>query len=298
MEVVSRPLIVLHADQALESELKRLRSKAYEVRSVGSWTELRLEVRRAAAVPVVLVDPYAEARDADGPAPALRSFLRDFTYVPVVAAMETRPARFRDLRVLGSWGISEIISLDQEPLAEAIGQRLRSVTGRALRNLLRESLPSFLPARAVSIALAAADAATAGGHARYLARSLHVSRRTLSRWCVRAGLPAPRRLLAWMRILLAAEMLDDPRRKVSSVAYTCGYSSDNALRTALHAFLHFTPRALRKAGAFSVASKALLGELTATREQRRKEIEARRLRAASAVGAAGPDRSGRSGPAP
>ncbi|MDB4949606.1 MAG: hypothetical protein JWM27_2255, partial [Gemmatimonadetes bacterium] len=283
MEAVSRPLIVLHADTALGSELLRFRSKGYQVHTVQTWTELRLEVRRAAAVPVVLVDPYAESRDDDGPSAALRSFLRDFTYVPVVAAMETRPARFRDLRVLGSWGISEIISLDQEPLAEAIGQRLRSVTGRALRNLLRDSLPSFLPARAVSIALAAADAATAGGHARFLARSLHVSRRTLSRWCVRAGLPPPRRLLAWMRILLAAEMLDDPRRKVSSVAYTCGYSSDNALRTALHAFVKMTPRALRKTGAFSVASKALLAELTAAREARRREVEARRRAAALAA---------------
>jgi AraC-like DNA-binding protein len=292
MEAVSRPLIVLHTDEVLGVELRRLRNRSYHVHSVDTWTELRAEVRRAAAVPVVLVDPYADSRGADGPAAALRAFLRDFSYVPVVAAMETRPARFRDLRVLGSWGISEIISLDQEPLGEAISQRLRSVTGRALRNLLRNSLPSFLPARAVSIALAAADAATAGGQARYLARSLHVSRRTLSRWCVRAGLPAPRRLLAWMRILLAAEMLDDPRRKVSSIAYTCGYSSDNALRTALQAFLKTTPRALRKSGAFTVASRALLAELTATREERRREVEARRLQLSAGAARTTHDRPG------
>ncbi|HET6229607.1 MAG TPA: helix-turn-helix domain-containing protein, partial [Longimicrobiaceae bacterium] len=254
-----------------------------DVCSVRSWTELRIAVREAAALPLVVVDPYAEGAGGDGPSPSLRAFLRDFNYVPVVAALETRGPRFRDLRVLGAWGISEIISLDQEAIAEALAQRLRAVTGRAMRTLLRDALPSFLSTRALTIALAAAESVSAGGHARSLARSMHVSRRTLSRWCVRSGLPAPRRLMAWMRILFAAQLLDDPRRKVGSIAYTCGYSSDNALRTAIHAFLGLTPRAMRKLGAFTTASRALVAELTAVREQKRKEAEAERVRRKEAL---------------
>ena len=57
--------------------------------------------------------------------------------------------------------------------------------------------------------------------------------RTVLRWAERAGLPAPRRMLAWMRILLAAVLLDDPGRTVLSVAHACGYSSDSSLRRAM-----------------------------------------------------------------
>lgn len=56
----------------------------------------------------------------------------------------------------------------------------------------------------------AAETAATGGQAEDLAHVLSVTRRTLLRWSEQAGLPPPRRLMAWMRILLAAAMLDEP----------------------------------------------------------------------------------------
>src|SRR3712207_9332148 len=81
-----------------------------------------------------------------------------------------------------------------------------------------------------SIVDAAAEVVAVGGHGRDLARSLQLSRRTLLRWCERAELPPPRKLLAWMRILLACELLDDPGRTVLSVAHACGYSRSEERR--------------------------------------------------------------------
>ena len=96
---------------------------------------------------------------------------------------------------------------------------------------------------------------------------LYLSPRTLLRWCDRAELPPPRRILVWMRVLMAAELLDDPGRTVSSVAEACGYASVNSLRRALQDFLHTTPTMLRREGAFAIAAQAFLKDLARTREQ-------------------------------
>src|SRR3712207_4948195 len=118
-----------------------------------------------------------------------------------------------------------------------------------------------------SIVDAAAEVVAVGGHGRDLARSLQLSRRTLLRWCERAELPPPRKLLAWMRILLACELLDDPGRTVLSVAHACGYSSDSGLRRVTQKFVGSSPTELRRRGAFARASKVFLESLAKYRTQ-------------------------------
>jgi transcriptional regulator GlxA family with amidase domain len=115
--------------------------------------------------------------------------------------------------------------------------------------------------RARTLLMAAAEVVSMGGRGRDLARSLHLSERTVLRWSERSGLPPPRRLMAWMRILLAASLLDDPGRTVLSVAYACGYSSDSSLRRAMQDFLGTVPTVLRREGAFTRASRLFLEEL-------------------------------------
>lgn len=268
MESAARPLLLLHDSGELlaQSELFA-RKHRYRVRRVESWNALRTAVREESPLAVVMVDPYVEA-EGGKPAGALRSFLRDFDYVPVVAAMETR-TRFRDLLVLARWGVSEVISLDQEALPEALRQRLEAVEGWGLRGALSRSMPRDMTGPATSILFTAADVATEDGSARALARALNVSRRTMTRWSARVALPPPRRLLAWMRLLLAAELLDDWRRKVYQVAHAVGYASDNNLRTALDAFLGRTPKELRRVGAFATVSGAFWEEVRRLRRERR-----------------------------
>jgi AraC-like DNA-binding protein len=242
---------------------------------------------REAPPGAVIVDPYVEAQQQHGPPPALEAFLRDFFYVPVIAALETRTG-FRDLLVLARWGLSEVISLDQEILPEAVRQRLRAIEGWGLRSALRRSMPRDLPAPTASILFAAADVAVIEGNTTSLARTLGVSRRTITRWCERAALPPPRRLLAWMRLLFAAELLDDWTRKVYQIALASGYSSDNALRTALEAFLERTPKELRREGAFETVSACFWEELRQLRQAHRNGGVRGRLPGT------GPDRLGES----
>lgn len=275
MKKVYRPLLVMHPDAAFRERVRRACGNDYHFQAVPSWGELQDAIRESPPAAVALVYPYDVAGwgRANGSGPGelsseLRSVLSEFPSLAVLAALEVTPERFDDLRTLGNWGVVQVISLDHDDTPYAIAQRLRAARGRPLRALIEHVLPPETSGRARAIIEAATDVVTAGQHGRDLAKSLHLSRRTLLRWCQRAGLPAPRRLLAWMRVLLACELLDDPGRTVLSVAHTCGYSSDSGLRRITQKFLGWSPTELRDRGAFRAASSAFVEQLEEARKVR------------------------------
>lgn len=265
MHPITRPLLLLHPDKVFRERVRRASWQKFEVRQVTTWAGLREAVQESAPGALVVVDPYTESNGNGALSPALHAFLLDFPSTTVLAALHVGPEDFRQLRLLGEWGVADLICLEEDATAEAIGQLLLSVSGMRLRALLEEFLPPTLPGRARSILLIAADAASSGGHASDLADALGVTRRTLLRWCEDSQLPPPRRIMAWMRILLAAEMLDEPGRTVASIAFACGYASDTALRTTLNMQLGKTPKVLRREGAFMTTSEAFLHELRSAR---------------------------------
>src|SRR5690606_34924246 len=168
------------------------------------------------------------------------------------------------------WGVGLRVDRGAEMPATALGRRLLAARGRPLRGLVERQLPSYTSAAARSILSAATSIVAEGGQGRDLAKALHITPRTLSRWCRKAGLPPPKRLLAWMRILLAVEFLDDPGRPVSAVALACGYAADSSLRLALRRFTGLNPTELREKGAFEVASREFVAALAEARAPRRR----------------------------
>lgn len=237
------------------------------LRDTSSWETLRQGLRNRVQADMAVVDPYHGRGTADGPAPELRLLLRELSSAAVLVAVGLKSSQPRDLRTLGAWGVTDVIVTDQDD-AGAIARLLRSARGRPLQTLLERSLPSAVSSRGRSILGAAADVVATGGQGERLARSLYVSMRTLNRWCEGEGLPPPRQTLAWLRILWAAEMLDDPARSVEAVALACGYASDSGLRRAFDDFLGVSPTAVRKQGAFATASRAFQRALEAPAEPR------------------------------
>jgi AraC-like DNA-binding protein len=269
MKKVRRPLLVMHPDALFCQRVKQAGGTHYVFQPISDWDALGEAVRGMPA-PLVVVDPYVSSNGHRGPSPNLRGLLAEFPSMAVLAAMEVKPDRFDDLRTLGKWGVVQVISLGHDDTPHSIAQRLRSARGRPLLALLEQVLPPDTPGRARAILEASVEVVSVGGHGSDLAQALHLSRRTLLRWSQRAGLPAPRRLLAWMRILLAAELLDDPGRSVLSVAHICGYSSDSGLRRITQKFLGASPTELRRHGAFGHAAKLFLEVLSETRRAERK----------------------------
>jgi len=279
MQTISRVLLVLHSDEAFRDRVHKAGASQFRTWSVTDWDSLRDAVQEAPPAAVVVVDPYLDVPGRKELSPRLRNLLWEFPSITVIAALHLRTDRFRDFHILGEWGVAEILDMDEESTAEGVEKRLRVGYGHPIHRLLSRALPPQLSGRARSILLAAAEVAASGGQGRDLARALHLSERTLLRWCERAHLPPPRRVMAWMRILFAADLLDDPGRTVLSVAHACGYVSDSSLRRAMQDFLGIAPTALREQGAFTTASKMMVQELVQIRRQAREEREVEYLRA-------------------
>ncbi|MBV9773412.1 MAG: helix-turn-helix domain-containing protein [Gemmatimonadetes bacterium] len=263
MREALRPLVLLHSDPAFRERLRRIAQGRFDLRRVQEWPELDAAVRATAPGGIVVVDPYHGRSPRDRLAPELISLLRRFPSAAVVAAPFMRPGWLEDIRILGEWGIAGIIDLEAESTDLLILRTLQGGRSRPLRNFLRDRFGALPTGRARLILDTAIEIVIAGHHARDLARELHVHRDTLLRWCRQARLPVPRQLLMWLRVLLAAELLDNPGQTVEHVALACGYSSDDALARALERRLGMRPAALRQHGAFRVAVERFQSEVRA-----------------------------------
>jgi AraC-like DNA-binding protein len=262
--------LVLHSDAAFREAVREACGEDYQFTELADWRALDEGIREAPPGSMAVVDPYAST---DGsarqrtPSTELRDMLTAYPSTPFVAALEMRAEAHEDVRLLGRWGVVQVVAIGHDDTVVAIGRRLRSARGRPMRALLEQVLPPETSGRARAIIDAAADVVMMGEHGRDLAETLNLSRRTLLRWSERAGLPPPRRLLAWMRILLACELLDDPGRSVLSVAHSAGYASDSGLRRITQKFLRASPTELRETGAFPRAADAFVTVLNETRGQ-------------------------------
>jgi AraC-like DNA-binding protein len=237
---------VLHRDRALSGRLRALPAR---VRPLPDWPTLADEFGATApARDLVVVDPYHEG-DTEGPDPALARFLHAFPSAVVVAAVDSALSRIGDVRTLGEWGVAGVIVLDFDTSNYALRRRLEEARERSALNAVLQAIPDTLSSDARLLVEAALSTASWGGSVRDMAQALYLSERTLQRRTERAHLPAPRSLLRWMRLLLAARLLDDPGRTVISAALAAGYASDASLHRNFRNSGLPSPATLRRNGA-------------------------------------------------
>ncbi len=267
MKATPRPLLVLHPDNLLQERLNRVAMQRFTLSMARDWEQLRVGVSEAPPAAVVLVDPY-HGQKSGGPSPHLYNLLKAFPSSTVIAALDSSPTRYRDIWILGEWGVAEILQVEEDWSPEALRRRLMSARAQPLRRLLTQDYGVPLTGRARSLMDAAVETVMTGGHPKDLARSLGFSPSTLLRWCERSQLPNPRRLLLWMRVLFASALLDDPGHSIFSVGLVCGYSGDQALRRAIKSVVPFTPTQLRDRGAFDTVSRAFFEEVASLRNDR------------------------------
>src|SRR5687767_12093961 len=120
MRAILRPLLVLHSDAVFREQVRRAGGKRFEFRQVTDWEDLRARTSMAPPAALILVDPYV---DGGGQLAApLRSLLLEFPSATIVAALDLRPERYRDLRTLGAWGVAEVIALGEEDTGDSIAR--------------------------------------------------------------------------------------------------------------------------------------------------------------------------------
>lgn len=269
MRPVIRPLLVLHPDASLRARVREACGTEFEYVEVEDWTGLEAAVRASPPSAVVLLDPtlpddpHADLSSAGsfGLSSRASSLLQAYPSTAVVAALHVPPEAHELVRKLGRWGVVQVITLGHDDTVPAISRRLRAARSRPLRSLLEEVLPPETSGRARAIFDAAVEVVTSGGVGRDLAAAMGLSPRTLVRWTRLAGTPPGRLLLAWMRLLLACALLDDPGRSVRDVAAATGYASDSGLRRVTQKLLGASPTDLRDRRAFRTAAAAFVGVL-------------------------------------
>lgn len=191
--------------------------------------------------------------------------LERFPSVAVIPAFEARAERVDHLRGMMVAGVSEFLNLQLEDTPVLAAARIRNAFARPFKRRIDAALSGHAGVEARTILTAAAEVAVRGGGATGLAEAFGVRPKTLASWCASHGLPLPRRLLAWLRILLAAHLLGDAGRTRISVAAACGYGTDRSLRRIIQRFVG--PRSGEPL--FEAAARAFNGELRECREETR-----------------------------
>jgi AraC-like DNA-binding protein len=239
--------------------------RPYRATPVDDWDTIWPRLAETGPGVVLLVDPYARDGKADA---RFWDLLERFPSLTLVAAMDVHPRRIVDLRRMAMAGLSETWNLRisyPHPLAASL---LDSTCARPLKRGLEQHLSRFVSGNARIILRAAAEVAVRRGGAQELAGEFGVSRATVGTWCEAQALPSPRRLQLWMRVLLAAQLLQDAGRTIRDAAAACGYSTDRSLRRVMNQLLGSDTRSLRGNQPFQVAARVFNEELRSLREQR------------------------------
>lgn len=265
MRAPPQPVLAMHTAPAFLAALADAAGPQTQVRVVEGWEALERTLARMPPTVVVFLDPYQGEGEGGAPSRRLAALLASLRTASVVAAFPVTLETAGHLDLLASWGVAEVVDVGREDTPAGLRRRLRQVRGRLVSRLLERALPRAVPTRARTLLAAAAGVAATGGGSGDLAAVLGATERTVLRWCRRADLPHPRRLLAWLRVLLAADMLDDAGRSQEQVAHACGYSGGAALRNAVRGLLGAPPGTLR-GRAFATAAEAFGRELSGLRD--------------------------------
>jgi hypothetical protein len=259
--------VLLLDSEALEP-LTRL-AAPFEAQAMD-WAGLTETAQLAAPSTVVVIDPFARrgSPDLDARIPALLAAAR---MLPVVALVPFRARYAGAARALLDAGVAELADAGLEQTAEAIRMRLLSVHAQPLKKRIEASLSRFVSVDGLTLVRAAAEVAADHGTAVELGRLFDAKERTVAGWCARENLPPPRRLLAWVRLLLALALLEERHRSVLNAA-TCAGLTDYSLRRALGELLGGrAPTRERTLRDGLAAFNAELRELREKARQKRRE---------------------------
>lgn len=207
------------------------------------------ELREAlAARPYALV--LAESRDADGVCTeeAVRSLRERHPAVVVVGFATARAGMSADVLALARAGVHELVVAGIDDVAPVLRAALARAARRSSAERLLEVIADVVPPVAVPVLRYCLEHADVAPTVPELAQALGVSRQTLAARLRAAGMPAPRELAVWCRLLLAADLLAEPGRSVDQVSLALDFPSANAFRNVLRRYAGVGPSELRRAG--------------------------------------------------
>lgn len=266
----TRSLFLLTERDELEEIFRLAVERPFVLYRVSDWSMLKRSLNSAPHTAVCFADATVSVGPERGIAEGLREVVQEFPLVAVVACLAVQAEGVTVVRALQDWGVAEVFDTERECSPAAAARRLHKVKGVAAQRLVNRAFPRALSPRGRTLMERAAEIAAEGGQVPEFARVLGIYRSTVPRWCETAGLPEPRRIFAWLRLLFAADLLDDPRRSIESIARITGFASAASLKSTCRSFTSCSPSDLRDGGAFETVASLARREFDAMREAERQ----------------------------
>lgn len=218
------------------------------VRRVERVAELRaaLGERRWAVIVV-------QARDADRvPTDEAVRAVRQEQPDAVVVGYARRTDLSSAILAFARAGVHELVVEGVDDMGVALRAALAAAVRRSGAERLIEDVAQLVPPSIVPMLRYCLEHYGDAASVPEVARGLGITRQALLERSHRAGVPSPRALLAWSRLLLAARMLADPRNAVADVAFALHFPSESGLRNTLRRYAGLGVAELRRAGAAPV----------------------------------------------
>jgi len=221
-----------------------------------TWEELEVACRDE-EVSLAIIDLFSDGQARFDMVRRLKMRAERLT---LVAYVNLSAERARDLFDAGRAGFDGLLLLGQDDTPAAFRAVLERATARGAAQLLRPHLATVEPLvrDAVMVAVTRAHLRLTSHR---LAEICGSPKRTLLLALERAGFPPPQKLLAWGRLIVAAQMLEDPAKAADAVARQLDFPSGSAFRNTCQRYLGATPHEIRDHGGAAWAAGKFLQEL-------------------------------------
>ena len=246
----------LLSDQSRQHRLREALQTRHHLVAAATWGEFLAACDGGPIVAAVI-----DLQDYMQPSfDALRQFRTRHASTAMILYVAVPPVAAQDVFEAGRFGFDAIIVAGHDDAPRAIQAVIERAMARGVGDLLRRVVAS-----APSVARDAALAVVARAYERLspetLARLLGIRRRALTERLAEAGLPAPQRLIAWGRLIMAARLLEDADRKVDAIALTLDFPSGSAFRNTCQRYLGSTPHEVRARGGAAYVIQAFAAQL-------------------------------------
>ena len=171
-----------------------------------------------------------------------------FPALPVLAYCTLRPETSRELLAMAHAGVNGFVLRGVDDIGDALRAALTAADDDCLELVMSRELGTLSADNLRPLVAHCLSQARCKHTVASVAAAMGVSRRTLVNRFTHAGLPPPRTIIAWCRLLLAARLLEDPARSVESVALALEFGSGAALANMLRRYTGLPPRELRRHG--------------------------------------------------
>jgi AraC-like DNA-binding protein len=182
------------------------------------------------------------------PTRLISEILSAFPNVPILGYCLSTAERLEDLRRMAVAGVHQLLLDTTADSRSVVRSVLESTKRQCAATQIFAQIKDVVPPRLRPVILTALENPGRAATVASLARELGIDRKTLHNWCRSERFLAPRDVVRWSRLLLAAALLNWSSRSVASVAIELDFPTDNTLRVAIRRQFGVQPSAMKRAG--------------------------------------------------